>query len=700
MNVTDRVTSGAESSQVRHLARFVEPARDTHRCRDILGRFLGNPTLNSLPVVDAFRKPIALLDRRAFIEFFSRQFTQEIYGPRSLSTLLACKDYESIVPILVEDCSSVNDVARVVFEAGMHHALVGVIVTAQGCYFGIADVSALLKMITGQNEIALKESEARARSLVEAAFDGVMTHDQGVILDANPRFAHLFGYESAEELIGRQCWDILYVPKSRETLQECLRQATIRPIEIVGMRKDGTTFMGEMQSCESVYRGKTVQTVAIRDLTELKRAEGERARLETHLRESQKMEALGTLAGGVAHDFNNALATILGNLELARQDVGPAHPALESLNEIDKASSRAKALVQQILAFGRRQVLERREMSLTPVVTEAARLLRATLPAGVGLNVECAADAPLVLADAMQIQQVLLNLCTNAWHSTEGEARPGMIEIRLEAHVQVPGGGPALYGSDAHGVLPAGRYARLTVQDNGRGMDPATQARIFEPFFTTKPVNKGVGLGLAVVHGIVKEHGASIEVLSTPGIGTVFMVDFPAVADVAAAPPTGEARAATRRQAEPLVLAAQAKHVLYVDDDESIVFLMKRLLERQGYRVSAYTDPAEAVAAARADPGQFDLAVTDYNMPGMSGLDVVLALQQIRRDLPVALASGFITEELHQKAIEAGAHDFIYKPNTVDEFCRTVALLANGRKETATSPDHRLRGPAPERSMK
>ena len=397
----------------------------------------------------------------------------------------------------------------------------------------------------------------------------------------------------------------------------------------------------------------------ISDITERKQAEAEHAQLEAQLRESQKMEALGTLAGGVAHDFNNALAAITGNAELARQDVGPGHAALQSLEEINKAARRAKDLVQQILAFGRRQPLERKPTTLSLVVLEAARLVRATLPAGVTLDVDCKADTPAVLADASQIKQILLNLCANAIQASQDQVRPGVIEVGLGAHTQ----------GEARGDLKPGHYARLTVRDNGAGMDEATRSRIFEPFFTTKPKGKGTGLGLSVVHGIVKTHEASIEVECTPGAGSEFHIYFSAIDApiVAVAVPA----------VDTLPFNGQGKHILYVDDEEAVVFLMQRLLERQGYRVSGFTNPGEALAAARVDAAQFDLAVTDYNMPGISGLDVAIALKEIRADLPVILASGYITEELRAKAPAAGIRELIYKPDTVDDLCAAVARFAN-----------------------
>ncbi len=405
--------------------------------------------------------------------------------------------------------------------------------------------------------------------------------------------------------------------------------------------------------------GATLWSGILIDVSQRKEAEIERETLQARAREAQKMEALGTLAGGVAHDFNNALATILGNIELARNDVGAGHAALVSLDEIAKASRRAKDLVQQILAFGRRQKLERKATSLALVVVESARLIRATLPARVSLRVDCDAKSPAVLADAAQVTQILLNLCSNALHAAQDQDRPGVVEIRLATHTQ----------REQRGDLGVGRYACLTVTDNGAGMDDATCARIFEPFYTTKPAGKGTGLGLSVVHGIVRSHEACLEVKSAPAEGSEFRVYFPAVETPA------EAAAETARDEPPV--RGRGKHVLYVDDDEAIVFLMKRLLERQGFRVSGYTDPREALTAARAGPGGFDLVVTDYNMPGLSGLELAEALRDLRPDLPVVLASGYITDDLRARAPAAGIRELIYKPNTVDDLCAAVARVAH-----------------------
>ena len=429
--------------------------------------------------------------------------------------------------------------------------------------------------------------------------------------------------------------------------------------DLHAQRKDGTVFPADI-SLSPLNSDEGMLVVAtVRDITVRLEAEQQRQRLEAQLRQSQKMEAIGTLAGGIAHDFNNIISAIIGNVELAREDVGADHPAMQSLDEISKASRRARDLVSQILAFSRQQPHPRQAISLTPLVEEVVKLLRATLPAGIGLGTTLAEDVPNVLADPTQIHQILMNLCTNAWHAMD-DGR-GRIDIQVNT---------AVLDESAvriHADLQPGRYVHLSVRDNGRGMDGVTLERIFEPFFTTKAVGEGTGLGLSVVHGIMRGYQGAITVNSQLGGGTTFHLYFPAAES---APGTA---AAEKAPAAPL--RGRGQHVLYLDDDESLVLLVTRMLERGGYRVSAYTESAHALQAVRADPGRFDLVVTDYNMPGMSGLDVAREVSRIRPDLPVVVTSGYITDELREKAPGSGVRQLVYKPNSAEELCETVRRL-------------------------
>ena len=444
----------------------------------------------------------------------------------------------------------------------------------------------------------------------------------------------------------------------------------------VTQRRQERTATGEIRhieihrvpdmSPEGEFRGYYVMVL---DITEPVRAEEVRDQLEAQLRQAQKLEAIGTLAGGIAHDFNNILGAIIGNAELARKDVGAGHRALVSIEEIYRASQRAKELVQQILTFGRKQPQQTRLIALRPVVEDAVKLLRATLPASVEIAT-AVSDIPLyVHADATQIQQVLMNLCTNAWHAMEGRA--GRIEIGLDEVLLDAAAVSTL--SD----LQPGRHARLGISDNGCGMDAATQARIFEPFFTTKVVGQGTGLGLSVVHGIIKAHHGAITLKSAPGEGATFRIYFPA----AAAP---QAEALPEPAAAPGPARGNGQHVLYVDDDGAMVFLVTRMLEELGYRISGYERAEEALKAVRADAGDFDLVVTDFNMPGLSGLQVAQELARIRPGLPVVITSGYITEELRASALQAGVRHLLYKPDTIDELCQIIQRLLATASARAT----------------
>jgi signal transduction histidine kinase/ActR/RegA family two-component response regulator len=405
----------------------------------------------------------------------------------------------------------------------------------------------------------------------------------------------------------------------------------------------------------------TITTLFARDLSARKRAEAQKVALEAQLRESQKMQAVGTMAGGIAHDFNNILSAILGNVELAKQDAQHNPMALTSLGEIDKAGRRARNLVRQILTFSRNEQPTRIPMDLREVVAETVRLVRVTLPPAVDLRVVESAALSNVLADATQAEQALLNLCTNAVLAI-GQSG-GAVTIRLEnTELRAPECGRI-------GVAP-GDYVRVSVHDTGAGMSDATMRRIFEPFFTTRQVGQGTGLGLSVVHGIMQTHQGAVDVQSTLGKGSVFSLYFP-VCGEPAQPSVAEAP-------EPPAVQGKGKHVVYLDDDQALVFLVERLLRRKGFVVTTFTDPLEARAALEARAQEFDLLVTDYNMPGYSGLELLREAKRIRPALPVALTSGYVTPEIEKQAFDAGASALFYKPNDVSELCELVQRLALG----------------------
>jgi PAS domain S-box-containing protein len=488
----------------------------------------------------------------------------------------------------------------------------------------------------------------------------------GSLLEMNRAGLEIVEADSIEQIRGR-CLHPLVAPEDRPAVYALVdrvfrgESATLE-FRLTGLKGAARWLEIHAAPLRDEHDRVTALLGITRDITARKRAEEKSAKLEAQLRQSQKMEALGTLAGGIAHDFNNILSAIIGNVGLARRDVGLEPRVQESLAEIGKASARARDLVQQILTFSRQQSQERRVTQLRTVVEESVKLLRASLPAGIELATDLAGDTPNVLADRTQIHQVLMNLGANAWQAMEGRA--GRIEIALK--------GVMLDDDAPHIDLPRGRYARLSVSDTGKGMDTATAERIFDPFFTTKPLGEGTGLGLAVVDGIVKSHGGAIAVYSEPGRGSVFHLYFPGV----------DAEVETSLQSPSSVPRGSGQRILYLDDEVPLVFLATRHLQALGYVVRGFSDAASALAAFRAAPDAFDIVVTDLNMPGASGLEVAGEMLRLRPSLPLVLISGYVTEELHARARAIGVREVIYKPSSVEDIAiaigRTLADLAAG----------------------
>jgi len=402
--------------------------------------------------------------------------------------------------------------------------------------------------------------------------------------------------------------------------------------------------------------GRTTRWLGvIQDVTARRNAD------EVRLR-SQKLEALGTLAGGIAHDFNNILTAIAGNLQLALSDLPHGDRARSYLGEIDTAVNRAADLVRRILTFGRPQETERAVTAVGPIVAEALRLLRATLPAIVEISTALPDDLPLVAVDPTQVHQVIMNLGTNAAHAmgaTGGNLTIGASCVRPEAEL-----------AQRSGLRPE-PYVRLSVRDDGCGMDEATRARIFDPFFTTKPTGVGTGLGLSMVHRIMQAHGGAVAVQSTPGLGTEFELYFPVAGDPA---PDDAAETA------PDTAAGGEQRVLFVDDEPAITMMAAVLLESLGYEVTTANHPADALASFRAAPDAFDVLITDLTMPGMSGLDLAASLREIRADFPVVICSGLLSDSVLEFARDRELVHVLNKPYVGADLTRALNAMFNGRR--------------------
>ncbi len=532
---------------------------------------------------------------------------------------------------------------------------------------GMPLYSVVMRDITARlaAERSLRASEESYRLLFENNLDGLLLGDEsGAVRRVNPAACRLLGH-SDQEVLGRGL-SLLEGPGNplARSLAQCTRSGHARG-EFAVVRPDGTTV--QLEVAFAAFRegdGARRISVLLHDVTERQLALERQAQLATQLRQSQKMEALGSIAGGIAHDFNNVIAAILGNARLAQVNLGCAESAGKYLNEISAAGYRARELVKRILTFSRKQPAVFVRQPLGPVVREAVALLRATLPSGVSITLQGDEADLAVRADATQLHQVVMNLGTNAWQAL-GQ-RTGRIDVRLE-------------------FLPASGMVRLSVQDDGRGMDAATQARIFEPFFTTKPEGEGTGLGLAVVQDIVEAHEGFITVSSEPGRGARFDVLLPLAEDQPAHPVTSEPPQEVVADA-PVALpptAGRGRHVVYVDDYAAMVAMISAVLQAQGYRVSGFDDSTQALEFIRSHAADVDLLVTDYNMPGMSGLDLSRAARALRPDLPIVVASGYLSGDLREGAQAAGVNFLFDKPAGIDELCRRIEALLETQAQRA-----------------
>jgi PAS domain S-box-containing protein len=432
-----------------------------------------------------------------------------------------------------------------------------------------------------------------------------------------------------------------------------LTEAYLRPAGITSMLDVPIHSQGQavgVLCCEHVGEKRQWKpdeqtfAIAVANLVSMQLAQVERLELEDQFRQAQKLEALGTLAGGIAHDFNNILAAILSFAELAKMD-NPANNELqENLNQILKAGNRATSLVRQILWFSRQQKQMRRNLQLGPVLTEALGLIRATLPATIEIDHSISKPVPDVLADASQIHQVVMNLCANAGHAMQG--KPGQLRVELDA-LRVDDSGPS-----TNLELRKGDYVRLTISDTGHGMEEATRKRIFEPFFTTKAPGDGTGLGLAVVHGIIKNHDGVIMVQSTPGRGSCFTILLPAVPAVV---PTDH------RECR-LIPKGHGQRILFVDDEPDLCEAASRMINRLGYVPVVFNSSEAAWKAIQTQPDDYDLMVSDLTMPVLTGTDLARNVLGLRPTFPIVLTSGY-TEGLSEGFIrELGIRELVLKP--------------------------------------
>jgi two-component system, chemotaxis family, CheB/CheR fusion protein len=506
-----------------------------------------------------------------------------------------------------------------------------------------------------QREEMLRLAGEYSRSLLEASIDPLVTIDrEGRISDVNTATEGVTGY-SRQTLIGTDFADYFTDPeKARTVYQRVFREGLVRDYELEIRHREGRVTPVLYNA--SVYRDKTGNVAGVfaaaRDIAEQRR-------LEDHLRQTHKMEAIGTLAGGIAHDFNNILASILGFTEIAIEDLPDRPLVVKTLQNVHKSTIRARDLVKQILAFSRKSENTRSPIQLKLIVKETIHLLRASIPTTIEIKQSISAASDMVLAAPVEIQQILMNLSTNAaFAMREGGGR---LNIGL-SNVTIDPEAPSVN----HELSP-GEYVLLEVQDTGIGMKPEVIKRIFEPFFTTKGVGQGTGMGLAVVYGLAKSLGGAVIVESEPAKGSTFQVYLPTMKlekQVVHSRPDRSLRGHER--------------ILFVDDEEMLANLGSERLKSLGYDVVATTDAREALRIFKAEPDRFDLIVTDYTMPHLTGMDLAGKLLKVRADVPIILCTGYSEAISSEKAKEAGVREFLMKPLTKQEMAEVIRRVLDG----------------------
>jgi PAS domain S-box-containing protein len=513
-------------------------------------------------------------------------------------------------------------------------------------------------------EEALRVSEEKYRLLVNNANDGIFIVQEGFIKFANPKAIELFGYE--RRALARIPYSTLVHPADRspvgeQKIESFERTPSLEPYSLRILARSGKEVWVQISAVEIRWEGKPAELNFVRDISIQKR-------LEAQLLQAQKMEAIGTLAGGIAHDFNNILTSVLGYTQLAQGDLPKGSQAERDLQEVVRAGRRARDLVSQILTFSRQTQQELKPLDPVPIIKEVMKLLRASIPATIEISQSIEKTEANVLADPTQIHQILINLCTNAAHAMGdkgGALEVTLTEVALDEEF-----------ASRHPEVTPGDHLLLTVSDTGCGIDRAIRDRIFDPFFTTKKRGEGTGMGLAVVHGIVRSCGGTITVYSQAGKGTTFKVFLPCCrAD---------------RDCESAVETAVAKgneRILFVDDEPSIVAMGKRMLEMLGYSVMSTTSSADALNLFRDSSSEFDLVITDLTMPKMTGEQLAEEIMRIRQDIPIIICTGYSRTLTEDREPNQGIRAVVTKPLITHEIAAAIRDALDGGSRNRDEPN-------------
>ena len=517
--------------------------------------------------------------------------------------------------------------------------------------------AALVQALTRKRtEDALRQSEEDYRTLFESSRDAILLLDHNGFIDCNVAAFEIFGCTSKDSFLARHPSELAPAKQldgrdsyavAQEQIESAYREG-VRFFEFSHRRMNGEVFTAEiLLSRLELRRGRVLLQAVLRDISR-------RKKMEEQLRSAQKLEAMGTLAGGIAHDFNNVLGIIIGYAELVEGSVGTGSVERTYLDEILKASNRAKDVIKQILMVSRSGgEMERRFLDIRPLVLETLKFLRASLPSTIEIRQQIDCQDGTVLIHPVQVHQIVTNLCANAAHAMEeggGVIRIGLADVAFDSATVLP-----------LEDLEPGAYVRLTVSDTGHGMNRETMDRIFDPYFTTKEVGKGSGLGLSVVRGIVRRLRGAIAVYSEVGRGSTFLVYLP----------RQDGPAGTIVEDRRPVVGG-SERILFVDDEAALVDIWKNLLEKLGYRVAAVTNPLGAIALFQARPEEFDLVITDFTMPRMTGIELAREVGRVRPGIPVILCTGLSGRISGPSLTEPNIRAVLMKPLNMREVAETI----------------------------
>ncbi len=524
----------------------------------------------------------------------------------------------------------------------------------------IVVITLLLKRWLPKEEEEQLRQDNQLRAVVDNSVDAIGVSRDGIHTLVNPAYLNMFGYEKTEELLGKPISELIAPSERKRILSYVSNRITNKIVasyyETRGLRKDGTEFDMEVNVSQYGGGGDKNTLVILRDITK-------RKFLEEQLRHAQKMEAIGTLAGGIAHDFNNILSAILGYTELARDESPSGSVIAEDLDKVLLATDRAKGLVQHILAFSRQADVEYKSFQPASIVEEAITMLRPTLPTTIEIVVDIDSASSVIFADPNQINQIVMNLCTNAFHAMEkngGRLNISLKETKLtrEDLVEEPD-------------VKAGTFLQFSVSDTGSGISPEIKGKVFDPFFTTKETGKGTGMGLSIIHGIVKSLGGFVSLYSQVGQGTTFHVFFPVIEK--------GVQFNSLKNIEPAPTGKE--RILFIDDEEVLAQMGKDMLERLGYRVTVRKCSLEALETFQNQPDKFDLVITDQTMPGMAGIDLARRMLQIRPDIPIILCTGYSSVVSEEKAKFIGIREFALKPLSKKNIAELIRKVLGDKGE-------------------